>query len=160
MTALSDVYGDLLIVRPPVPATVNKAGANYKSEVAHLEYSPRRAYDEWLSILDAIAACGGDAIYQFEAADEPFLDRGPLEVTGDGAIRPRGSRETLGRLDDVMTGRCGRSCRTCSSIAAPRRPTIATCSASSRRRRGSRSRSARIPIAGRAWPTSPRSATR
>lgn len=102
---LLDVYGDLLIVRPPVPATVNKAGANYKSEIAHLEYSPRRAYDEWLSILDAIVACGGDAIYQFEAEDEPLLDRGPLEVTGDGEIRPRGSRETLGRLDEVMTGR-------------------------------------------------------
>ncbi|HEY0988852.1 MAG TPA: hypothetical protein VGD80_17415 [Kofleriaceae bacterium] len=102
---LADVYGNLLIVRPPVPATVNKAGANYKSEVAHLEYSPRRAYDEWLSILDAIVACGGDAIYQFEAADEPLLDRGPLEVAGDGAIRPLGSREVGGRLDDVMTGR-------------------------------------------------------
>jgi hypothetical protein len=104
-TALSDVYGNLLIVRPPVPATLNKAGANYKSEVAHLEYSPRRAYDEWLSILDAIVACGGDALYQFEAADEPLLDRGPLEVDGDGAIHPRGSRETLGRIDEVMTGR-------------------------------------------------------
>jgi hypothetical protein len=102
---LLDVYGNLLIVRPPVPATVNKAGANYKSEVAHLEYSPRRAYDEWLSILDAIVACGGDAIYRFEDADEPLLDRGPLEVGGDGAIRPRGSREALGRLDEVMTGR-------------------------------------------------------
>ena len=100
-----DVYGDLLIVRPPVPATVNKAGANYKSEVTHLEYSPRRAYDEWLSILDAIVACGGDALYQFEAADDPFLDHDALEVDGDGAIRPAGSREVLGRLDDVMTGR-------------------------------------------------------
>ena len=105
MSALSDVYGTLLIVRPPVPATVNKAGANYKSEVAHLEYSPRRAYDEWLSILDAIVACGGDALYQFEAADDPFLDRGALEVDGDGAIHPAGSRELLGRLDEVMTGR-------------------------------------------------------
>lgn len=105
MTALSDVYGNVLIVRPPVPATVNKAGANYKSEVAHLEYSPRRAYDEWLSILDAIVACGGDAIYQFEAVDEPLLDQGPLEVDGDGAIRPRGSREVLGQMSDVMTGR-------------------------------------------------------
>jgi hypothetical protein len=105
MTPLPDVYGNLLIVRPPVPATVNKAGANYKSEVTHLTYSPRRAYDEWLSILEAIVACGGDALYQFEAADEPFLDRGPLEVDGDGAIHPRDSRETLGRIDDVMTGR-------------------------------------------------------
>ena len=105
MNALRDVYGELLIVRPPVPATCNKAGANYKSEVTHLEYSPRRAYDEWLSILDAIAACGGDAIYQFEAADDPYLGHAALEVDGDGAIRPAGSREILGTMADVMTGR-------------------------------------------------------
>lgn len=105
MNPLLDVYGDLLIVRPPVPATVNKAGANYKSEVTHLEYSPRRAYDEWLSILDAIVACGGDALYQFEAADEPFLDHPALEVDGAGQIHPAGSREVLGSIDDVMTGR-------------------------------------------------------
>lgn len=105
MNPLMDVYGDLLIVRPPVPATVNKAGANYKSEIAHLTYSPRRAYDEWLSILDAIIACGGDAIYAFEAADDPFLDHDALEVDAGGAIHPAGSRETLGRLDDVLTGR-------------------------------------------------------
>ncbi len=105
MNPLLDVYGDLLIVRPPVPATVNKAGANYKSEVAHLTYSPRRAYDEWLSILDAIIACGGDAIYAFEAADDPFLDHDVLEVDASGAIHPAGSKETLGRLDDVQTGR-------------------------------------------------------
>ena len=105
MTLLPDVYGKLLIVRPPVPATVNKAGANYKSEVTHLDYSPRRAYDEWLSILDAIVACGGDAIYQFEAADDPLLDQEVLEVDGDGVIHPRGAREALGRIDDVMTGR-------------------------------------------------------
>jgi hypothetical protein len=105
MSVLADVYGDLLIVRPPVPTTVNKAGANYKSEVTHLEYSPRRAYDEWLSILDAIVACGGDALYQFEAADDPFLDHEELAVDGDGAIHPAGSREVLGSIDDVMTGR-------------------------------------------------------
>jgi hypothetical protein len=105
MNPLPDVYGDLLVVRPPVPATCNKAGANYKSEVTHLEYSPRRAYDEWLSILDAIVACGGDAIYQFEAVDEPFLDKGDLEVDAAGAIRPGGSSEVLGRMTDVMTGR-------------------------------------------------------
>lgn len=105
MNPLLDVYGDLLIVRPPVPATVNKAGANYKSEVAHLTYSPRRAYDEWLSILDAIVACGGDAIYAFEAADDPFLDHAALEVDASGAIHPAGSQETLGQLADVMTGR-------------------------------------------------------
>jgi hypothetical protein len=105
MNPLPDVYGDLLVVRPPVPATCNKAGANYKSEVTHLEYSPRRAYDEWLSILDAIVACGGDAIYQFEAVDEPFLDKGDLEVDAAGAIRPAGSSEVLGRMTDVMTGR-------------------------------------------------------
>jgi hypothetical protein len=105
MSLLPDVYGKLLIVRPPVPATVNKAGANYKSEVAHLEYSPRRAYDEWLSILDAIVACGGDALYQFEAVDEPLLDHERLDVDGDGEIHPHGSRERLGRIDEVMTGR-------------------------------------------------------
>jgi hypothetical protein len=105
MTPLSDAYGKLLIVRPPVPATVNKAGANYKSEVSHLMYSPRRAYDEWLTILDAIVACGGDALYQFESADEPFLDHDALEVDGDGTIHPRGAREALGNIDEVMTGR-------------------------------------------------------
>jgi hypothetical protein len=51
---LTNVYGDLLIVRPPVPVTVNKAGANYKSEVAHTEYFPRRAIDEWMSICAGI----------------------------------------------------------------------------------------------------------
>ena len=105
MNPLPDVYGTLLIVRPPVPATCNKAGANYKSEVTHLDYSPRRAYDEWLSILDAIARCGGDAIYEFEAADDPYLDHAALEVDADGAIRPEGSRTVLGKMADVMTGR-------------------------------------------------------
>jgi len=105
MNPLADVYGDLLIVRPPVPATVNKAGANYKSEVTHLDYSPRRAYDEWLSILDAIVASGGDALYQFEAADDPFLDVGALRVDGDGNIRAAGSQDVLGKMADVMTGR-------------------------------------------------------
>lgn len=102
---LRDVHGKLLIVRPPVPATVNKAGANYKSEVTHLTYSPRRAYDEWLTILDAIVDCGGDALFQLEAADEPFLDHAALEVDGDGVIHPAGSRATLGRLAEVETGR-------------------------------------------------------
>jgi len=105
MGTLTDVYGSLLIVRPPVPATCNKAGANYKSEVTHLDYSPRRAYDEWLSILDGIRGFGGDALYAFEPADDPYLDHAGLEVDGDGAIHPEGSREVLGRMDDVMTGR-------------------------------------------------------
>jgi hypothetical protein len=105
MSALSDLFGPLLIVRPPVPATVNKAGANYKSEVTHLEYSPRRAYDEWLSILDGITRFGGDALYAFEPADDPYLDVGALAVDGDGTIHPEGSREALGHLDAVMTGR-------------------------------------------------------
>jgi hypothetical protein len=105
VSTLADVYGTLLIVRPPVPATVNKAGANYKSEVTHTDYSPRRAYDEWLSILDAIVACGGDALYAFEPEDEPLLDHDALDVDGEGAIHPRGSKETLGHLDSVMTGR-------------------------------------------------------
>lgn len=105
MSVLADVHGPLLIVRPPVPATVNKAGANYKSEVPHTTYAPRRAYDEWLAILDGIVACGGDALYAFEDVDEPLLDHAALEVDGDGAIRPAGSREVVGQLGDVMTGR-------------------------------------------------------
>ena len=80
----SDVYGTLLIVRPPVPATTNKAGANYKSEVAHLDYSPRRAYDEWLSILDGILACGGDALYQLETIDEGSSEGVALALGSEG----------------------------------------------------------------------------
>jgi hypothetical protein len=102
---LSRVYGTLLVVRPPVPATVNKAGANYKSEVAHVEYSPRRAYDEWLSICEAILACGGDALFEFEAVDDPLLDRGDLRVEADGSIRPLDSGEVIGRMSEIQTGR-------------------------------------------------------
>jgi hypothetical protein len=104
-SVLAKVYGDLLVVRPPVPATCNKAGANYKSEVTHLEYSPRRAYDEWLAILEAIVSCGGDALYAFEAADDPYLGHAALEVDAGGDVRPAGSREVLGNLDTVQTGR-------------------------------------------------------
>ncbi|HWM84963.1 MAG TPA: hypothetical protein VNO33_03975 [Kofleriaceae bacterium] len=102
---LSSVYGALLVVRPPVPATVNKAGANYKSEVTHLEYSPRRAYDEWLSICEAILACGGDALFDFEEVDDPLLDRGDLRVEADGSIHPVGAREVIGQMDAIQTGR-------------------------------------------------------
>jgi len=102
---LANVYGSLLIVRPPVPATVNKAGANYKSEVTHRVYSPRGAYDEWLSICEGITAFGGDAIFDFEAADERLLDKGDLVVEADGSIHPEGSSEPLGSLRDVLTGR-------------------------------------------------------
>src|SRR5262245_23890900 len=105
MSVLDDVHGDLLVVRPPVPATCNKAGANYKSEVTHLEYSPRRAYDEWLSILDAIAACGGAAVFAFDDVDRPYLGHRALEVDGAGDVRPAGSQEVLGNLRDVETGR-------------------------------------------------------
>jgi hypothetical protein len=104
-SVLARTYGALFVVRPPVPVTVNKAGANYKSEVTHLEYSPRRAYDEWLSICDGIAALGGDAVFAHEAIDDVFLDVGDLAIAPDGAIHPVGAREALGRLDDVMTGR-------------------------------------------------------
>lgn len=103
--ALADVYGTLLVVRPPVPATCNKAGANYKSEVTHLTYSPRRAYDEWLAICDAICACGGDALFQFEDTDRPYLDRGDLRIDAAGDIFPEGSNEWLGNMRSVMTGR-------------------------------------------------------
>ncbi len=102
---LEGVHGELLMVRPPVPATCNKAGANYKSEVTHLDYSPRRAYDEWLSILDGIVGFGGDALYAFEELDSPYLDHAALEIDGGGDVRPAGSSEVLGNLRDVMTGR-------------------------------------------------------
>jgi len=102
---LENVYGTLLIVRPPVPATCNKAGANYKSEVTHLEYSPRRAYDEWLAICDAILECGGDALFQFEDADRQYLDRGNLHIDARGDIFPKDSSEWLGNMKTVMTGR-------------------------------------------------------
>jgi hypothetical protein len=104
-STLHRVHGDLLVVRPPVPATCNKAGANYKSEITHLEYSPRRAYDEWLSILDGIVEAGGDALYAFEEADDRYLGQPALEVDGAGDIRFAGSREVLGNLDTVETGR-------------------------------------------------------
>ncbi len=102
---LCHIYGNLVIVRPPVPATCNKAGANYKSEIAHAEYSPQRAYDEWLSICDAIVACGGDALFQFEAQDDAFLDRGDLHVEASGIITAVDSQTQVGHMDQVMTGR-------------------------------------------------------
>ncbi len=103
--ALADVYGRILAVRPPVPATVNKAGANYKSEVAHPVYAPRRAYDEWLTICEGIVSLGGDAVFDFEPEDEPFLDKGDLTVDAEGKVRPQGSSEVLGDLSHVLTGR-------------------------------------------------------
>ncbi len=105
MNPLPDIYGDLLIVRPPVPATLNKAGANYKSEVPHLEYSPRRAYDEWLSICDAIVACGGDALYHFEELDDPFLDHAALIVDAEGGIHAQGGGGRIETMSNIMTGR-------------------------------------------------------
>src|SRR4051812_45159645 len=105
MNPLLDVYGDLLIVRPPVPATVNKAGANYKSEVTHLEYSPRRAYDEWLSICDGILAFGGDAIFDFEPEDEALLDHGDLAVDAAGVVSVAASGERVGAMSEILTGR-------------------------------------------------------
>jgi hypothetical protein len=102
---LANYHGSLLVVRAPVPATFNRAGVNYKSEVAHLDYSPRRAFDEWLAICEAILACGGDALFDFEAEDEPLLDRGNLHVEADGRIVARASGETLGQVDSLQTGR-------------------------------------------------------
>jgi hypothetical protein len=103
VSPLTSVYGDLLVLRPPVPVTVNKAGANYKSEVTHTEYFPRRAFDEWVSICEAIVACGGDALFEFEDKDEPFLDVPEVAVEVDGTITA--GAERLGNLEDVLTGR-------------------------------------------------------
>jgi hypothetical protein len=102
---LANYHGSLLAVRAPVPATLNRAGVNYKSEVAHLDYSPRRAYDEWLAICEAILACGGDALFDFEDEDEALLDRGDLHVEADGRIVARASGERLGHVDSLQTGR-------------------------------------------------------
>ncbi len=102
---LPNVYGNHFIVRPPVPATVNKAGANYKSEVKHAEYSPRRAFDEWVAICEGITKFGGDAIFDFEEDDDAFLDHDALHVDADGAIRAEGESAPLGHLDEVQTGR-------------------------------------------------------
>src|SRR5947209_2842757 len=108
-TAMGDVldriYGSVLIVRPPVPVTFNKAGANYKSEVAHLEYSPRRAYDEWLAICEGILEFGGDAIFDFETEDDPYLDARSLSIDARGKVLRTGESEPLGSIDDINTGR-------------------------------------------------------
>jgi hypothetical protein len=105
MNPLPNVYGTLLMVRAPVPATCNKAGANYKSEVAHQEYFPRQAFDEWLQILDGIVACGGDALFEFESVDDVYLDHSQLHVDDRGDIRGDGASHVLGNLLDVETGR-------------------------------------------------------
>ncbi|MBL4634129.1 MAG: hypothetical protein JKY56_09665 [Kofleriaceae bacterium] len=102
---LPTVYGSLLITRPPVPATLNKAGANYKSEVAHLEYSPKRAFDEWRRICETIVKCGGDALFAFEECDEKYLDASSLRVDGDGQIYADDSKVALGNISEVQTGR-------------------------------------------------------
>ncbi len=102
---LENLHGPLLVVRPPVPATLNKGGANYKSEVKHLSYSPRAAYDEWLAICEGIIAFGGDALFDFEAEDDRFLDHGDLGVEADGTIRALATGKTLGSVEQMLTGR-------------------------------------------------------
>jgi hypothetical protein len=103
--ALRHIYGSLFIVRPPAPVTLNKAGANYKSEVGHLEYSPRGAYDEWLAICEGILSFGGDALFDFEADDDALLDKGSLTIDARGEIRPEGAAESIGNVEHVNTGR-------------------------------------------------------
>ena len=105
MSALSETYGKNFIVRPPVPATANKAGANYKSEVAHLTYSPRKAFDEWLGVLDGIVEFGGDALFLEEPEDEVFLDHQFLQVDQKGDIFAQSSGQRLGNMEDIQTGR-------------------------------------------------------
>ena len=94
MSILPDVHGELLIVRPPVPATVNKAGANYKSEVTHLAYSPRRAYDEWLSkaaiLVDGRRSHPGLADHEAKLA-EIRRRATPRPGRPGGATRARGN---------------------------------------------------------------------
>ncbi len=105
-TTTNHFYGKVLFMRPPVPVTCNKAGANYKSEVAHTTYYPRRAFAEWLHICDAIVDSGGDAIFAFEdQEDAPFLDHEYLRVDEDGNIYAQDSADCLENMSHILTGR-------------------------------------------------------
>ena len=106
MNPLADVHGDLLIVRPPVPATVNKAGANYKSEVAHLDLrtaprvrrvavDPRR--DRRVRRRRALSSSRRST----SRCSITRRSRSMPTARSD----PAGSREALGTIDAVMTGR-------------------------------------------------------
>ncbi|MCB9667103.1 MAG: hypothetical protein H6715_03165 [Myxococcales bacterium] len=105
MEALAYVNSSLVVMRAPSPVTLNKAGANYRSEVPFLEYHPQAAYLEWLAMCDAVLACGGDALVHFEEQDERFLDVEHLRVMADGTIVSDDSSEPLGTVNDVLTGR-------------------------------------------------------
>ncbi|QQR89283.1 MAG: hypothetical protein IPJ88_13870 [Myxococcales bacterium] len=102
---LERFYGSDLLMRPPAPVTMNKAGANYKSEVMHTSYSPRQAYREWLTICDAIVECGGDSIFMFEEADQRFWDREVLRVLSNGTVIDSDTKEELASVDEILTGR-------------------------------------------------------
>jgi hypothetical protein len=88
-----------------VPATFNRGHANFKSEIGHMEFFPRTAYEEWVGILEGIRRLGGDAILDFEPEDNPYLGHETLVVDGDGYVRPLGSADILAEIEDVMTGR-------------------------------------------------------
>ena len=92
------------MVRTPVPITINKAGANYKSEVKHLEYSPRTAFQEWLNICEGICEFGGDAIFKLEDLDKPFLDHKEVFITEKGDIQNQDD-ELIGHVSQIHTGR-------------------------------------------------------
>lgn len=104
MSALEHYYGQMLLMRTPAPLNVNKAGANYKSEVAYPEYSPRAAYLEWLSICEGFRKLNVDVIFDFESDDEIFLDQGHLSVDAGGVIH-NGNGPSLGTLESISTGR-------------------------------------------------------
>ncbi len=102
---LDDFYGPLLLMRMPTPVTHNKAGANYKSEVTHLAYSPREALDEWIQICEGICALGGDALFMFEEEDALFLDHEVLQIDPEGQVALPHGGQALGHVDQVLTGR-------------------------------------------------------
>lgn len=107
LNAYTAYYGSMLLVRPPPPVTLNKAGANYKSETTYPVYRPRQAFREWMAICDAIVAAGGDALFAFEPADDVFLHIEALAIDAEGNIRPSDalSSAPIGTVDAVETGR-------------------------------------------------------
>ena len=55
-----------------LPLRSTKRAPTTRARSPTLAYSPRRAFDEWTEICNTILHCGGDAIFRFESADDPY----------------------------------------------------------------------------------------